>query len=115
MKTYFIDLDSLSSEIFKELLGFTLTVGLKFRKIDLIKDDKASRVLVLEIETKAEEKALNEFFKQREVDRPITVLSNNKATIGLKTIGTFKQLGKDAISEAFYLDKTTGKKFVIVR
>lgn len=115
MKTFFIDLDNLSSEIFKELLGFTLTVGLKFRKIELIRDDKSSRILVIEVESKAEEKALNEFFKCNEVEKPITVLSNNKATIGLKPIGTFKQLGKDINSDAFYLDKTTGKKFVIVR
>jgi hypothetical protein len=36
MKTFFIDLDSLSHDTFKNLIGFVLTVGLKFRKIDLI-------------------------------------------------------------------------------
>jgi hypothetical protein len=115
MKTFFIDLDILSSEIFRELLGFTLTVGLNFRKIDFVKDDKSSRVLVIEVETKAEEKALDEFLKLKDIDKPITVLSDNKATIGTKTIGTFKILGSGALAEAFYLDKTTGKKFVIVR
>lgn len=115
MKTFFIDLDSLSSEVFKELLGFTLTVGLKFRKIDLIKDDKTSRVLVIEVETKAEDKALNDFLNKNDIENPITISKTNKASINSKEIGILKQLGKNAIRETYYQDKSTGKRFIITK
>jgi hypothetical protein len=114
MKTFFIDLDSLSHDTFKNLIGFVLTVGLKFRKIDLIKDEKSTSTMVIETETKGEEKGLHEFLKKNEVDSPITILSNNNATVGLKVIGKLKQLPIEKTSSVFYLDKSTGKRFVIV-
>jgi hypothetical protein len=49
-----------------------------------------------------------------EVDSPITILSNNNATVGLKVIGKLKQLPIEKTSSVFYLDKSTGKRFVIV-
>lgn len=114
MKTFFIDLDSLSPENNRDLLGFILTVGLKFKKIELIKNNVANKTLVVETETLAESKALSEFFTKRELSAPITVLANNKATIGLKSIGKLKQLGDKAMAQAYYLDKTTGKRLIIV-
>lgn len=115
MKTFFIDLDSLSSDVFRDLLGFILTVGLNFRKIELVKDNSTSRTLVVETASRAEEKALNEFLTRNEVEKPISILANNKATVGLKTIGVLKQLGKNATAEMYYLDKSTGKRFIITK
>jgi hypothetical protein len=115
MKTFLIDLDSLSPEVFRELLGFILTVGLNFRKIDLIRDNVTSRTLVVETATKAEEKGLSDFLDKREVEKPISILSNNKATVGIKVLGTFKQLGKNATAELYYQDKSTGKRFIITK
>lgn len=116
MKTFLIDLDSLSPEVFRELLGFILTVGLNFRKIDLVRDNvTTSRSLVVETATKAEEKGLNDFLAKNEVEKPISILNNNKATVGIKVLGTFKQLGKNATAELYYQDKSTGKRFVITK
>lgn len=114
MKTFFIDLETLSQENNKTLLGYVLTQGLKFRKIDLVKNDISSKVLVVETETIAESKAFSEFLAKNEIPVPITILPNNKAVIGLKSIGKLKLLGENAKSNAYYLDKTTNKKLVIV-
>jgi hypothetical protein len=115
MKTFFIDLDSISSESFREVLGYVLTVGFKFRKIDLIKDSITSRILVVETETRTEEKSFKDFLKKNEIVEPITVLNNRKALVGLKTIGNLKQLEKNETAGVFYLDKTSGKRFVITK
>ena len=68
MKTFFIDLDSLSPEKFKQLIGFILTTGLSFRKIDLVKSEKVNSTLVVETETRAEERSFNEFLKRNEIE-----------------------------------------------
>lgn len=114
MKTFFIDLESLSQENNRDLLGFVLTVGLNFRKIELVKEGVNTKVLAVETETLAESKALSDFFSKRELAAPVTILVNNKATIGLKSIGKLKQLGDKATAQAYYLDKTTGRRLVIV-
>jgi hypothetical protein len=114
MKTFIINLDELSPERFKEVIGFILSVGLNFRKLELVKDDKAVSSLIVEVETKTEEKSFSDFLKKNDVSTPMTILSNNNVTIGLKVIGKFKQLGENAKSNAYYHDKSTGRKFVIV-
>jgi len=114
MKTFIINLDEISSEKFREVIGFILRVGLNFRKIDLVKDEKTLSNLVVEVETKAEEKSFSDFLKKNDISKPITILSNNNATIGLKVIGKFKQLGDNAKANVYYQDKSTGRKFVIV-
>jgi hypothetical protein len=112
MKTFFIDLDNLSSENFREVIGFILTVGLNFRKIDLIKDEKTSRVLVIECQTRAEERAFKLFLDKHNVLEPVIIDNLNKATIGFKRLGTIKQVGSRQVS-SFYLDKSSGKRFII--
>lgn len=114
MKTFIINLDEISSEKFREVIGFILVVGLNFRKVDLVKDDKTISSLIVEVETKAEEKSFSDFLNKNDISTPITILSNNNATIGLKVIGKFKQLGENAKSSTYYQDKSTGRKFVIV-
>lgn len=114
MKTFFVDLDNLSSETFREVIGFILTVGLNFRKIDLIKADKAYRVLVIECSSKAEERGLKSFLDKHKVSEPIVIDSTNKANLGFKRLGALKQLGTKQVND-FYLDKSTGKKFIIER
>jgi hypothetical protein len=114
MKTFFVDLDTLSSETFREVIGFILTVGLNFRKIDLIKSDKAYRILVIECASKAEERGLKSFLEKHKVSEPIVIDSTNKANLGFKRLGALKQVGARQVSD-FYLDKTTGKKFIIER
>jgi hypothetical protein len=113
MRTFIVDLDTLSSENFRNLIGFTLRVGLNFRKIDSIDKDKTSQLMLIETSTKAEEKALSDLFDRLEIEKPRTILPNNKVTHGLKVLGTFKQLAKESNRDVFYLDKSTGKKFVI--
>jgi hypothetical protein len=114
MKTFFVDLDTLSSETFREVIGFILTVGLNFRKIDLIKLDKAYRVLVIECASKAEERGLKSFLEKHKVSEPIVIDGTNKANLGFKRLGALKQVGTRQVSD-YYLDKTTGKKFIIER
>jgi hypothetical protein len=114
MSTFIINLDELSSEKFREIIGFILRVGLNFRKIDLVKDDKTSSSLIVEVETKTEEKSFSDFLNKNDVHNPMNILSDNNVTIGLKVIGKFKQLGENAKSSTYYQDKSTGRKFVIV-
>lgn len=114
MKTFFIDYDGLSQENRRDLLGYVLTNGLNYRKIDFIKADETTKALVVETQTSDEIKALEAFLNEREVPKQITVLSSNKATIGTKTIGKLKILGESATAQAYYKDNTTGKRFVIV-
>lgn len=115
MKTFLIDTDSLSPQIFRELLGFVLQSGLNFRKIDLVKDKVIGGTLVVETSNKNEEKSLNEFLELSDIEKPISILSNNKATVGIKVLGTFKQLGKDNKEKFYYQDRSTGKCFIITK
>ena len=112
MKTAIIDLDNISLELFKELMGFTLTVGLNFRKLDQKTESGTGRALFIELATKAEEKALNELLNKLGITPPVIIGSGNKAVSGGKKLGTFKQT---ETTNAQYLDKTTGKAFSIVR
>lgn len=112
MKTFFIDLDNLASDNFKQVIGFVLTVGLNFRKIDLIKEKVSSRVLVVECESKAEEKAFKSFLDKHSVVDVVIVDNSNKAVLGTKKVGSLKQVGSREVSN-FYLDKTSGRKFII--
>ena len=112
MKTFLIDLDNISPEVFKELMGFILTVGLNFRKLDRKIESGLGKTLFVELATKSEEKALNEFLDKQGISKPIVIGNANKANLEGKKIGTFS-----AVSDvgAEYLDKSTGKKFSIVR
>jgi len=111
MRTEIIDLDGISPELFKELMGFTLTVGLNFRKLDQKTESGTGRALFIELATKAEEKALNELLTKLGVTPPIFIGNANKASLNGKKLGVFEQVES---SGARYLDKTTGKAFSIV-
>jgi hypothetical protein len=114
MKTFFIELDGMTLDNNRDLLGFILTVGLKFRKIESIGEFLIAKTLVVETETLTESRALNEFFTKRGMISPIIISAQNKATKSGKTIGNLKLLGDKANASSYYLDKTTGKKLVIV-
>jgi hypothetical protein len=111
MKTYLIDLDNLNLDLSKELVGFILTVGLNFRKVDRFKDSKTGRTLVVELTTIAEDKALKDFLGRKGISSPITVKKDMLAVLSGKKIGIFKQVLE---SDDYYLDSSTGKKFSIV-
>lgn len=113
MKTYIIDLDGINPETFKELMGFTLTVGLNFRKLDQKTESGTGRTLFIELATKAEEKALNELLTSISITQPVIIGSANKASLDGKKLGIFS-LVENPIGN-YYQDKTTGKKFAIVR
>jgi hypothetical protein len=113
MRTFIIDLDGLNSETFKELMGFVLTIGLNFRKLDQRKESGTGRTLFVETATKSEEKALKEFLAKSNAANPIVIGNANKAVIGTNNLGIFT-LDEKAVDN-FYLDNTTGKKFTIVR
>ena len=113
MNTYLIDLDNLNSDLCKELIGFILTVGLPFRKIDKHVESKTGRTLVVELETKTEEKALKAFIQEHNISNVMTIKNNLNVVLEGKTIGSFKQV-ISPIGE-HYLDNSTGKKFSIVR
>lgn len=112
MKTFLIELDNISPEVFKELMGFILTVGLNFRKIDKMESSGTGKTLFVELATKSEEKALNEFLDKQGIPKPIVIGNANKAILDGKKIGTFSAVN-DVSAE--YLDKSTGRKFSIVR
>lgn len=115
MKTYFISISELEPETFKKLLGFTLTVGLNFRKIEFISNEKkVSDVLVIEIASKIEEKALKKFLEESFISVKFTVDTANKAKNGLKKVGNFCEVISND-NDSYYLDKKTGKRFTIVQ
>jgi hypothetical protein len=112
MKTFLVDLDGLATDIFKDVMGFTLTTGLNFRKIDQRMESGTGRTLIIETETKIEERVLKDFLLKHNVT-PIIIGSANKASLDGKKLGIFKQVTGDNLSN-FYLDTSTGKKFSIV-
>ena len=113
MKTFIIDLDGIDSSIFKELMGFVLTIGLNFRKLDKKAESGTSRTLFVETETKKEVEKLEKFLKESGFCSFSIVHDDMKATQNDKTIGIFSQLHGD--SKEYYLDNSTGKRFSIVR
>jgi arsenate reductase-like glutaredoxin family protein len=113
MRTYLIDLDNLEMDLCKEIMGFVLTVGLCFRKIDRFKDSKTGRTLFVQVETLSEEKALKEFLSKQGVSRPIVIKNDNRVILEGKKIGVFSEVLNP--QSDFYLDNSTGKKFSIVR
>lgn len=115
MKTFIIDLDGMSSELSRELMGFVLTIGLNFRKIDQCLSSKTGRTLLVELETRAEEKALRQFLDNNFIGQPITIGNDNKANLNGKKVGVFTQVSNTDGLSNFYLDKSTGKKFTLVK
>ena len=112
MKTYIIDLYGINSETFKEIMGFTLTVGLNFRKLDQKTESGTGRTLFIELATKSEETALKAFLERQGIAAPIIVGNANKASLDGKKLGVFSIVNDSAGN--YYQDKTTGKKFSIV-
>ena len=112
MKTYLINLDGIDSEIFKNLMGFILTAGLNFRKVDQKTESGTGRTLFVELATKGEETALKAFLEKQNVTLPIIIGTANKANLAGKKLGVFSQV-ENPIGN-YYQDKTTGKKFAIV-
>ncbi len=111
MKTIFIDLNILP-EISKELLGFLLTQGYNFRKVEFISQLQKSQTIVIECGNKRDELALNKFLKQAKVSISLMVESSGKAELKGKKLGNFKELSGDVVI-SHYLDKSTGKKFAV--
>jgi hypothetical protein len=110
MKTIFIDLNILP-ETSKDLLGFVLSQGYNFRKIEQVIGEKAFPVLVVEAGNKSEEKALNAFLKQAKVSINLMVENDNKAGLKGKKLGVL--LETKEILPSYYRDKSTGKKFYV--
>lgn len=113
MKTYIIDLDVLTSEVFRSLIGFILSRGINFRKIDLFSSGRIGQSLVIEVIGKAEETLLKAFLKELNIASPIIVSDNGAAKLDGKKLGTFCQVKTTEGLASFYLDKTSGKKFAI--
>ena len=111
MKTIFIDLNILP-ETKKDLLGFLLTQGYNFRKVELINSLGNSQQFVVETGNKREQLALNAFLKQAKVSISLMIESSGKAGLKGKKLGTFKEISGD-VSTSHYLDKSTGKKFAV--
>ena len=113
MKTYLIDLDGISPETFQGLMGFVLVLGLNFRKLDQKAESGTGRTLFVELATKSEETALKAFLDKQGVSVPVIIGNANKASLSGKKLGVFSLVENPA--GAYYQDKTTGKKFAIVR
>ena len=113
MKTYLIDLDGISPETFQGIMGFILVIGLNFRKLDQRTESGTGRTLFVELNTKSEETALKTFLDKQGVSVPVIIGNANKASLGGKKLGVFSLVENPA--GAYYQDKTTGKKFAIVR
>lgn len=115
MKTFIIDLDSLSNDLFKELLGFIHTIGVSFRKVNNVVNDKVGQSLVVETSSRHEEKALKEFLVKQGISSPIVIGNANKANLEGKKLGVFCQVNSTEGLNSYYLDKNTGKKFSIIQ
>lgn len=115
LKTYLIDIDALQNESFKELVGFVLTIGLAFRKIDLISGENTGQCLVIELATKGEETALRRFLNDVGAASPIVIKNDNKATLDGKKLGYFSQVRDVTSFASYYVDKTSGKKFALIQ
>lgn len=113
MRTYLIDLDNLNLELCKELMGFILTIGLAFRKVDRQETGKVGKTLFVELKTLAEEKALKDFLSKQGISRPLVIKGDNRVILEGKKLGTFSEVLTPESN--FYLDNSTGKKFSIVR
>jgi hypothetical protein len=113
MKTLILDLTSLEKEVSRNVLGFLLTIGLNFRKVNKIENDQTKDVLFIEIESSREEKALKNILAENKILNYLIIGKDNQVKDGSKKLGSFK-LVSDINSNGF-LDKTTGKKFQIVR
>jgi hypothetical protein len=113
MRTYLIDLDNLNLELCMELMGFILTVGLAFRKVNRQETGKVGKTLFVELKTISEEKALKDFLTKQGISRPIVIKNDNRAILDGKKLGTFSEVLNP--ENDFYLDNSTGKKFSIVR
>lgn len=113
MKTYIIDLDAITTDIFKSLIGFVLSRGLAFRKIDIISSGKVGQSIVIELANKAEETLLKQFLGELGIASPIVIDNAGKAKLDGKNIGLFSQVRDINGLASFYLDRTSGKKFAI--
>jgi hypothetical protein len=111
MKTIFVDLNILP-ETKKDLLGFLLTQGYNFRKVDHINALGTSQMFVIEGGNKRDELALNAFLKKAKVSISLLVENSGKAGLKGKKLGTFKEVTGE-IQTSHYLDKSTGKKFCL--
>jgi hypothetical protein len=114
MKTYFIDLDVLTSELFKDLIGYVLKKGIAFRKIDLVTQNKTGQTLVIESANRSEETALKAFLEELGIATPIIVGNDNKAKLGDKKLGKFCQVSDISGLASYYLDRSSGKKFTLI-
>jgi hypothetical protein len=113
MKTYLIVLDGINPETFQGLMGFILVIGLNFRKLDQKTESGTGRTLFVELVTKSEETALKTFLDKQGVPVPVIIGNANKASLGGKKLGVFSSI--ETPIGSYYQDKTTGKKFAIVR
>jgi hypothetical protein len=112
MKTFIIDIDGLANDLSKELMGFVLTIGLNFRKID---SSLSGRVLIIELSSKVEENALKQFLANNNIRQRVTIGSDNKAIVDGRKAGVFTQVKSTEGLSEYYSDKSTGKKFTIVK
>lgn len=112
MSTFILDLSKLDQQVIKEILGFSLTVGLNFKKLNLVDLEITKDVLFVETETKAEEKSLKKLLNDLNVSNDI-INANNKVVSNNKRLGVFLKT-KDN-TKPFFVDKTTGNTFKIVK
>lgn len=115
MKTFIIDIDALTPELFKDLIGFILSRGINFRKIELVSGDKIGQSLVVEFSSRSEETALKEFLKEQGISSPIVLGNGNKATLDGKKLGVFSQVREVSGLPSYWLDRTSGKKFALLQ
>lgn len=115
MKTYIIDLDVLTPNLFRDLIGFVLSRGLNFRKIDLVSSGNVGQSLVIELANKSEETLLKTFLNDLDLASPIILGNGNKATIDGKKIGVFSQVREVSSYPSYWVDRSSGKKFALVQ
>lgn len=113
MRTSFIDITTLDKEIIRDLMGFVLTVGLNFRKVNFIeKDNSIKDLLLVETEMRKEEKALKDKLMTLNIAEMMSSNDKNEIIKDKKRVGI---LTLNANSENDHiLDKSTGRKFSVV-
>jgi len=112
--TFLVNLDEITMDTCKELIGFILTIGLNFRKIDRRLDDKTEKILFIETETEKEKNALSDFLYNLEMSEITKIDNENKVFLNEARIGIFKRM-ENEIKGDHFVDLSTNKKFKIIK
>ena len=112
MNTFIIEIDKVDGEAARSLIGFFLSTGLNFRKLNRIKESSLGKCLFVEVENKTEKAIVENLLKNNHINN-FSIIDNHDFSVNCNSekIGTFKIVNTDYMFE----DSSSGKKFSIVK